>query len=104
METSRKQRDAKQQTLDGELAMKKEDLDYTSIEVDERLLVYESCMRKLFTAQLPGMAGVINNPLARKALLRAQEKFGYARRKTLPDGRVRFEATEEYLRMISDAE
>jgi hypothetical protein len=89
--------------LDGELTMKKKDLDYTSIEVDERLLVFESCMKTLFTAQFPGMAGVINDPLARKALLRTQERFGYARRRTLPDGRVRLEATEEYLRMIPQA-
>jgi hypothetical protein len=84
--------------------MKRKDLDYTSVEVDERLLVFESCMKELFDAQFPGMAGVIDERAARKALLQTQEMFGYARRRTLPDGRVRLEATQKYIRDMLEAE
>jgi hypothetical protein len=87
-----------------ELAMKMNDLDYTTIEVDERLLVFQSCMMVLFNAQFRGMASVIDERAARKALLQTQEMFGYARRRTLPDGGVRLEATEKYIRDMLEAE
>jgi hypothetical protein len=76
--------------------MKKSHLDYASIDVDERLLVFESSFRKLLEAQFPQMARM-DNRTARCALLRTHEQFGYARRVTSRDGRVRLEPTPKYL-------
>jgi hypothetical protein len=77
--------------------MQKDHPDYASIDVDERLLVFESSFKKLLGAQFPPMAHM-DDRAARCALLRTHEQFGYARRVTGPDGRVRLEPTAKYLK------
>ena len=77
--------------------MKKDHLDYTTVDVDERLLMFEVSFKKLLEAQFPPMAHM-DDKAARCALLRTHEQFGYARWITGPDGRVRLEPTETYLK------
>jgi hypothetical protein len=77
--------------------MKKKETDYNSVDVDERLLVFESSFKKLLEAQFPLMVHM-DNRTARCALLRTHEQFGYAHRVTGPDGRVRLEPTPKYLK------
>ena len=77
--------------------MQKDHPDYASIGVDERLLVFESSFKKLLVAQFPLAAGM-DERRAKWALLRTHEQFGYARRVTGPDGRVRLEPTAKYLK------
>jgi hypothetical protein len=82
--------------------MKKKDLDYTSVEVDERLLIFESCINEFALTLYPGVTEVFDERIARASILQTQEIFGYARRTSLPDGRVRLEPTEKYLKLISN--
>jgi hypothetical protein len=91
------------QAPNGEPVMNDNDLGYTSIEVDERLLVFEPMIYKLLLAQHPVLEDVLNSGTARATLLRTQEMFGYSQRKTLPDGRLRLEPTEKYLRDVRKA-
>jgi hypothetical protein len=77
--------------------MQKDHLDYDSMDVDERLLVFESSFKQLLGAQFPQMA-LMDDRTARSALLRTHEQFGYARRVTGPDGRVRLEPTAKFLK------
>jgi hypothetical protein len=83
--------------------MKKKDLDYRSVEVDERLLIFLPYYKQMFIAMNPQMPSLVDDSIAQQALLQALEIGGHARRRRGPDGRVRLEPTEEYLRDTSSA-
>ncbi len=84
--------------------MKRKDLDYTSVEVDERLLIFLPFYIKMFIATNPQMANHVDDSIARQALLQTLEAVGHARRRRGPEGRVRLEPTGEYLRDAFRAE
>ena len=77
--------------------MKKRDPDYASVEVDERLLKYESCFTELILAQFPFLTA-LGKKATRAAFLQTQERLGHVRRVQGPNGRVRLEPTEKYLK------
>jgi hypothetical protein len=77
--------------------MKNGHLDYDSMDVDERLLVHQSSFKKLLVAQFPQVTDM-DEKRAKRALLRTHELFGFARRVTGPDGRVRLEPTPKNLK------
>jgi hypothetical protein len=73
-------------------------MDIRKLEIDERLLVFLPYYKQLFLRNHPGLRAGLTDKIARKALLKALEASGAAKRVRQPDGRVRLEPTEDYLR------
>ena len=72
------------------------------VEVDQRLLLFLPFYKKLWLRNNPNHVGEVPDQDFRKALLKALEHAGHAKRVQKADGRLHLVPTDEYLKWFDN--